>query len=109
MVYRHRAEAPAATQPQSAGDVKSSPVSRICVSQTAWQQPAVIVALGRLAAQTLLDTEASIGSLRSKVHEYAGVPLVVSYHLVYLLRTLPAQGQGLAGFAALPEAMQPAG
>lgn len=57
--------------------------------QIAWQQPAVIVALGRFAAQTLLDTEASIGSLRSKVHEYAGVPLVVSYHPAYLLRTLP--------------------
>lgn len=57
--------------------------------QIAWQQPAVIVALGRFAAQTLLDTEASIGSLRSKVHEYAGAPLVVSYHPAYLLRTLP--------------------
>lgn len=57
--------------------------------QIAWQQPAVIVALGRFAAQTLLDTEASIGSLRRREHEYASVPLVVSYHPAYLLRTLP--------------------
>ena len=34
--------------------------------QIAWQQPAVIVALGRFAAQTLLDTEASIGSLQQR-------------------------------------------
>ena len=57
--------------------------------QIALQQPAVIVALGRFAAQTLLDSEASIGSLRGRVHQYAGVPLVVSYHPAYLLRTLP--------------------
>ena len=37
---------------------------------------------------TLLDNEATIGSLRGRVHAYGGVPLVVTYHPAYLLRTL---------------------
>ncbi|MGC0152127.1 uracil-DNA glycosylase [Chromobacterium vaccinii] len=52
-------------------------------------QPTLIVALGRFAAQTLLETEDSIGRLRGKVHRYQGVPLVVSYHPAYLLRNQP--------------------
>lgn len=52
-------------------------------------QPALIVALGRFAAQTLLETEDAIGRLRGKVHHYQGVPLVVSYHPAYLLRNQP--------------------
>lgn len=49
-------------------------------------QPRVIVALGRFAAQTLLQTTAGIGALRGKVHEYHGVPLIVTYHPAALLR-----------------------
>ncbi|GAB1341302.1 uracil-DNA glycosylase [Gemmatimonas sp.] len=49
-------------------------------------QPRVIVALGRFAAQTLLQTTAGIGMLRGKVHEYHGVPLIVTYHPAALLR-----------------------
>ena len=52
-------------------------------------KPKLILAMGRFAAQTLLDTDASIASLRGKVHRYAGVPLIVTYHPAYLLRTLP--------------------
>ena len=52
-------------------------------------QPKLIVAMGRFAAQTLLGTDATIASLRGKVHRYAGVPLVVTYHPAYLLRNLP--------------------
>jgi DNA polymerase len=51
-------------------------------------QPKLIVAMGRFAAQTLLETGASIASLRGRVHRYAGVPLIVTYHPAYLLRTL---------------------
>jgi DNA polymerase len=51
-------------------------------------QPKLIVAMGRFAAQTLLDSDASIASLRGRVHRYAGVPLIVTYHPAYLLRTL---------------------
>ncbi len=51
-------------------------------------RPKLILAMGRFAAQTLLETEATIGSLRGKLHRYRGVPLIVSYHPAYLLRTL---------------------
>ena len=51
-------------------------------------QPKLIIALGRFAAQTLLASDASIASLRGRVHRYAGVPLIVTYHPAYLLRTL---------------------
>ncbi len=51
-------------------------------------KPKLIVAMGRFAAQTLLETGASIASLRGRLHSYAGVPLIVTYHPAYLLRTL---------------------
>jgi DNA polymerase len=51
--------------------------------------PKLIVAMGRFAAQTLLNTDASIASLRGRVHQYAGRPLIVTYHPAYLLRNLP--------------------
>lgn len=59
-------------------------------------KPKLILAMGRFAAQTLLDTEASIASLRGKVHSYAGVPLIVTYHPAYLLRTLPDKAKAWA-------------
>jgi len=59
-------------------------------------KPKLILAMGRFAAQTLLDTEASIASLRGKVHRYAGVPLIVTYHPAYLLRTLPDKAKAWA-------------
>ncbi len=57
--------------------------------QIALIRPKLIVALGKSAATTLLDVEASIASLRGRVHRYRGVPLVVTYHPAYLLRNLP--------------------
>jgi uracil-DNA glycosylase family 4 len=56
--------------------------------QVALVKPKLIVALGRFAAQSLLKTDASISSLRGRVHEYEGVPVVVTYHPAYLLRSL---------------------
>jgi DNA polymerase len=49
-------------------------------------QPKLIVALGRFAAQNLLATDTAIGKLRGTVHQYRGVPLIVTYHPAYLLR-----------------------
>jgi uracil-DNA glycosylase len=49
-------------------------------------KPKLIVALGRFAAQSLLVTDTPIGRLRGHVHEYRGVPMVVTYHPAYLLR-----------------------
>ena len=55
-------------------------------------QPKIILALGRIAAQNLLKTETRVGALRGRRHTYAdtGVPLVVTYHPAYLLRS-PAE------------------
>jgi DNA polymerase len=49
-------------------------------------RPRAILALGTFAAQTLLQTKLAIGKLRSQVHRYHGVPLVVTYHPAALLR-----------------------
>ncbi|WP_368623698.1 uracil-DNA glycosylase family protein [Paraburkholderia sp. BR13444] len=57
--------------------------------QVSLVKPKLIVALGRFAAQSLLKTEASISSLRGRVHTYEGVPVIVTYHPAYLLRSLP--------------------
>jgi DNA polymerase len=52
-------------------------------------RPRLIVALGRPAAQTLLQTEVKVGAARGRLHDYRGIPLIVTYHPAYLLRTLP--------------------
>ena len=57
--------------------------------QIALIRPALIVALGKSAATTLLNVDATIASLRGRVHRYQGVPLIVTYHPAYLLRSLP--------------------
>jgi DNA polymerase len=49
--------------------------------------PRVLLAVGKFAAQALLQTEAPIGRLRGTVHTYQGTPLVVTYHPAYLLRS----------------------
>lgn len=49
-------------------------------------QPRVICALGRIAAQTLLKTKTSLTKLRADVHDYHGIPMVVTYHPAALLR-----------------------
>ncbi|HEX4410214.1 MAG TPA: uracil-DNA glycosylase family protein, partial [Xanthobacteraceae bacterium] len=40
-----------------------------------------------IAAQNLLRTEKTLGALRQQVHRFGLVPLVVTYHPAYLLRT----------------------
>ena len=59
-------------------------------------QPKLIVAMGRFAAQALLGTDATIASLRGKLHRYAGVALIVTYHPAYLLRNLPDKAKAWA-------------
>jgi DNA polymerase len=51
-------------------------------------RPKLIVALGRVAAQTLLGSGEPLGRLRGQVHRFHDVPLVVTYHPAYLLRNL---------------------
>lgn len=55
--------------------------------QIALIRPKIILAVGRIAAQNLLHTETPIGRLRGQVHRLEGIPLVVTYHPAYLLRS----------------------
>ncbi|MGQ0385210.1 MAG: uracil-DNA glycosylase family protein [Gammaproteobacteria bacterium] len=49
--------------------------------------PAAILCVGRIAAQRLLGREEALARLRGRVHDFAGVPVVVTYHPAYLLRS----------------------
>jgi uracil-DNA glycosylase len=57
--------------------------------QIALINPSLILAVGRIAAHNLLQTDLPIGRLRGRVHRYgkADIPLVVTYHPAYLLRS----------------------
>jgi uracil-DNA glycosylase len=83
--------------------------------QIALIRPALIVALGKSAATTLLNVDATIASLRGRVHRYQGVPLIVTYHPAYLLRNLPDKAKAWedlclarATLRRLPASGQPA-
>ena len=51
-------------------------------------RPKLIVALGKVAAANLLASDASVGSMRGRIHRYRGISLIVTYHPAYLLRNL---------------------
>ena len=57
--------------------------------QIALIKPKIMLAVGRIAAQNLLRTDKTLGSLRQQVHRFgiSQVPLIVTYHPAYLLRT----------------------
>jgi uracil-DNA glycosylase len=57
--------------------------------QIALLKPKIMLAVGRIAAQNLLRTDKTLGALRQQVHRFgvSQVPLVVTYHPAYLLRT----------------------
>jgi len=59
------------------------------VRQIALLEPRIMLAVGRIAAQNLLGTDAPLGRLRGRVHHFGerNTPLVVTYHPAYLLRT----------------------
>ena len=76
-----------------------------------WRQidlikPKLIVALGKTAAVNLLKRDAPVASMRGKVHEYQGVPLIVTYHPAYLLRTLNDKAKAWADLCLAVETMQ---
>jgi DNA polymerase len=51
-------------------------------------RPRLILAVGRIAMQNLLETQNSLGRMRGQVHAFGGLktPLIVTYHPAYLLR-----------------------
>jgi uracil-DNA glycosylase family 4 len=57
--------------------------------QIALLQPSIMLAVGGVAAQNLLATDAPVGRLRGQVHAFGSsrTPLVVTYHPAYLLRS----------------------
>ncbi len=58
------------------------------VRQIELVQPRIILAMGAFAVKSLLRSDQPVGRLRGQVHRYHGVPLVVTYHPAYLLRSL---------------------
>ncbi len=53
-------------------------------------RPKIILAVGRVAAQNLLASDDPVGRMRGRPHDLGGIPLVVTYHPAYLLRS-PSQ------------------
>jgi DNA polymerase len=54
-------------------------------------RPKFICALGSVAAQALLNTQAGIGRLRGRFHSFRGIPVLCTYHPAYLLRNPAAK------------------
>ncbi len=50
-------------------------------------RPRIILAVGRIAAQQLIGTDAPVGRLRGQRHSLGDTPLIVTYHPAYLLRS----------------------
>ena len=78
------------------------------VRQVALVQPKIILAMGRFAVQSLLQTTEPIGRLRSRVHHYQGVPVVVTYHPAYLLRNPPDKAKAWADLCLALQTVQSA-
>jgi DNA polymerase len=84
--------APVSRVATAAGPDSGGPGLALAVSLNALVQaekPAVLLIMGRLAAQALLQTDEPLGKLRGQKHLLAGVPAFVTYDATYLLRSLP--------------------
>lgn len=95
-----RAEAPATQQVFIANVLKCRPPANrnplppevaqcepYLLRQMALVQPRVVLAMGRFAVQSLLKSSEPLGKLRGRVHQVQGVPVIVTYHPAYLLRS----------------------
>jgi uracil-DNA glycosylase family 4 len=69
-------------------------------------RPKVILAMGRFAVHTLLQTTEPVGKLRGRVHQYQGVPLVVTFHPAYLLRNMPDKAKAWADLCLAQQVMR---
>lgn len=68
-------------------------------------RPRLVVALGRVAAVNLLGRNVAVAALRGRLHEYRGVPLLVTYHPAYLLRNLTDKAQAWEDLCLAQEVM----
>jgi DNA polymerase len=66
----------------------------------------LIIALGKVAATNLLAREASVTSLRNRIHQYRGIPLIVTYHPAYLLRSLQEKARAWEDLCFAVDTMQ---
>lgn len=94
---------PANRNPQPAEVAQCEPY---LARQVALVRPKVIVAMGRFAVKSLLRTDEPIGRLRGRVHRYEGVPVIVTYHPAYLLRTPADKAKAWADLCLAMEAAQ---
>ena len=82
--------------------------------EVALLQPKVILALGRFAAQTLLQASVPdvattpLGKLRGRIYRYQGIPVVVSYPPSYLLRTPQDKARAWADLCLAQSTVTPA-
>ncbi|MEO8121518.1 MAG: uracil-DNA glycosylase [Rhodoferax sp.] len=80
--------------------------------EVALVQPKVILAMGRFAVQTLLQDSRPevagipLGKLRGQVYRYQGIPVVVTYHPTYLLRTPQDKARAWADLCLALEVMR---
>ena len=58
--------------------------------QIALVKPKIILAVGKIAAQHMLGSDETVGKMRGTVHQHGDIPLIVTYHPAYLLRS-PSQ------------------
>lgn len=68
--------------------------------------PTLIVALGRVAGQTLLNVDKSLKSLRNTFHDYNGTPLMVTYHPAALLRNQDLKRPAWEDFKVIKEFLE---
>ncbi|MBA2962983.1 MULTISPECIES: uracil-DNA glycosylase [Ramlibacter] len=88
-----RCRPPGGRNPEPAELAQCEPFLR---RQVELLQPRIILAMGRFAVQSLLQTTEPIGRLRGRVHRYHDVPLVVTFHPAYLLRNQPDKAKAWA-------------
>jgi DNA polymerase len=79
------------------------------VRQIELVRPRLILAMGRFAVQALLRSSEPVGKLRGRVHQYQGVPLVVTYHPAYLLRNLADKARAWEDLCLAAQTVEAAG
>ena len=76
--------------------------------QVALVQPKVILAMGRFAIQSLLGSTEPMGKLRGRLHDFQGVPVVVTYPPAYLLRNQADKAKAWADLCVAASLVQSA-
>lgn len=91
---------------RNASQVEVSHCATYLARQVALVQPKVILAMGRTAALALLQSAEPLGKLRSQVHSFKGVPVVVTYPPAYLLRNQADKAKAWADLCVAASLMQ---